>query len=670
MPREPSGTVAVGAIPREPPGFQPRPDLLAELDEVLTEKLAPCSVTGVPGAGTTQLAAAYARATLARGCRLVAWVSARDRGSLLGGLAAVADAAGLSGAGAGQGSADRGQLVRRWLEADGERCLVVFDDVADPETVRPFLPSGGAARVIVTSHQGPDLGTSVKVEAFSAEEALAFLAGRAGLADAAAAGPVAAELGHLPLALAPAAAVIAGRQLDPGPYLDQLRARPGAPQLAGEQEYPAAAAQAVRLSLDAAREADPAGLCAGVMGLVSVLSGAGVRRDLLHSAGQLGAFGGRRVVGGEVDDALEQAARWSLLTFSLDGQVILVSRLVTQVIRDGLARGGRLAAACRAAAAVLEARAQALAGSADRPAVRDVPGQVTALAEAARPVAGTDEILTQVLLRLRFLALYYLIELGDSAEQAIAVGEPLTADLERMLGPGHHDTLNSRNSLAAAYQAADRPADAIALFEQILVIRERSLGPEHPDTLTTQNNLAFGYQAAGRASEARLLFELTLAARERLLGPGHPSTLISRGNLAAAYRDEGRADDALRLFEQTLTGRETVLGAEHPDTVTSRVNLAAAYRDAGRTADLIPLVEQILATRERLLGPAHPRTLAARNNLAAAYRETGRVTEAIPLFEQTLAHCEQLYGAGHPRTLRVRKGLARARESAGQAGPD
>ena len=75
MPREPSGSLAVGAIPREPPGFQPRADLLAELDEAAAGALAPCSVTGVPGAGTTQLAAAYARATLAQGARLVAWVS-------------------------------------------------------------------------------------------------------------------------------------------------------------------------------------------------------------------------------------------------------------------------------------------------------------------------------------------------------------------------------------------------------------------------------------------------------------------------------------------------------------------------------------------------------------------------------------------------------------------
>jgi tetratricopeptide (TPR) repeat protein len=424
------------------------------------------------------------------------------------------------------------------------------------------------------------------------------------------------------------------------------------------------------MSLDAAQAADPVGVCSGAMDFISVLSLAGVRRDLLHAAGQRGALGGRRVAAAQVDAALEQAARWSLLTFSLDGQVVLVNRLVTQVIRDRLARWHRLAAVCRGVASVLETRAEELAGSPDRPAVRDVPEQVTALAAAARPAAGTDEALTRLLLRLRFLALYHLIELGDSAEQAITAGETLTADLERLLGPDHHDTLNARNSLAAAYQAARRPADAIPLFEQTLVVRERLLGPEHPDTLTTQNNLAAGYQEAGRVGEARLLFELTLAARERLLGPSHPSTLISLGNLAAAYRDEGRADDALRLFEQTLKGREAVLGADHPDTVTARVNLAAAYRQAGRIADAIPLVERTLATRERLLGANHPGTLTARNNLAAAYREAGRVTEAIPLFERTVADCERLLGADHPRTLRARKSLARAREAAADGTQD
>lgn len=664
---EPPPSLAVGAIPREPPGFQPRPDLLAALDRAGAQGLVARSASGMPGTGTTQLAAAYARARLAQGWRLVAWVSAADPGTLAGGLAAVADAAGLSGRDGGNDAGDRGQLVRRWLEADGDRCLLVFDDVADPAAVRPYLPAAGAAQVIVTSHQEPDLGTNLPVGVFSAAEAQAFLSRHAGLPEAAA-GAVAAGLGYLPLALAQAAAVITGRHLDHGAYLGQLRAVPVTGRLAGEDEYPPGTAQAVLLCLDAARAADPAGVCSGTMALVSVLSLAGVRRDLLHAAGQLGALGGRRVAAGQVDAALEHAARWSLLTFSLDGQVVLANRLVARVIRDWLAGRQRLAAICLGAASVLEARGEELAGSPDRAAVRDVPEQVTALAAAARPAAGTDEALTRILLRLRFLALYHLIELGDSAEQAVMTGEALMADLERELGPEHHDTLNCQNSLAAAYQAAGRPAAAIPLFEQILVVRERLLGPEHPDTLTTQNNLAAGYQEAGRVGEARLLFELTLAARERLLGPGHPSTLVSLGNLAAAYRDEGRPDEALQLFEQTLKGRETVLGADHQDTAAARVNLAAAYRQAGRVADAVPLLERTLATRERLLGASHPGTLLARNNLAAAYREAGRVTEAIPLFERTVADCERLLGADHPRTLRARRSLARARESAA-AGP-
>ena len=49
---------------------------------------------------------------------------------------------------------------------------------------------------------------------FSAEEALALLDGRTGLADEAGASAVAAELGYLPLALDQAAAVIAGQHLD------------------------------------------------------------------------------------------------------------------------------------------------------------------------------------------------------------------------------------------------------------------------------------------------------------------------------------------------------------------------------------------------------------------------------------------------------------------------
>ena len=77
---------------------------------------------------------------------------------------------------------------------------------------------------------------------------------------------------------------------------------------------------------------------------MAVLSAAGVRRDLLHAAGQAGALirGGHRVAADLVDRALARLAERSLLTFSLDGQTIIAHRLVMRVVRDGLARRGRL----------------------------------------------------------------------------------------------------------------------------------------------------------------------------------------------------------------------------------------------------------------------------------------------------------------------------------------
>ena len=150
-PEAASHQVVVGEIPVEPPGFQPRAGLLAELDRAGARVSVIHAGTGLHGLGATQLAAAYARAKLEAGWRLVAWVNGADTGSLLAGLAAVADAAGLTDDDSGRGITDAAATVRHWLETDGDRCLLVFDDVSDPEVLRAFIPARGTARVLITS---------------------------------------------------------------------------------------------------------------------------------------------------------------------------------------------------------------------------------------------------------------------------------------------------------------------------------------------------------------------------------------------------------------------------------------------------------------------------------------------------------------------------------------
>lgn len=660
-----TGPVVIGDVPQQPRGWQPRPDLLAILDDARPgSRMVVRAVTGMRGVGKTQLAAAYARSRIDDQWRLVTWINAETANALLAGLADTADALGLAPA---EDPSARGRALRHWLEADGTDCLIVFDNATSAELLQPFLPVSGNARVIITSnqHSMSALGEPVEVQIFTEDEGLTYLAGRTRINDHAGASALGQELGWLPLALAQATAVITAQHLDYDTYLARLNGKAVANLLAPFDggQYPRSVAAAILLSLDTV--ADETGACAAVMNLLAVLSPAGVRRTLVHVAAAPVGLGLDREEGEfspEVtDEALGRLAAASLLTFSIDGNTIIAHRLVTRVIREHLSAAGNLTNVCLVVADCLmeHARSQHRTWHQDRGATRDLAGQLTALQQTMAACQNTD-LLTVVMFGLSTYAGYFFGQLGDSATQAIAINQVLLADSQQFPEAFFPGTSIIRNNLALVYQSAGRTAEAAPMLEQALIERERLAGPDDPNTLVIRNNLAEAYRAAGRTAEAITLHEQTLADRQRILGTDDPDTLATRNNLAEAYRATGRIAEALGLLDQTYADSRRILGAEHPATLTSRTNLALAYLDAGRVTEATHLLEQTLGVRLRLIGPDHPDTLNAINNLAVAYSSADRTTDAIRLFEKSFTDHLRVLGPGHPHTLLSRLNLVQA----------
>jgi hypothetical protein len=275
--------VVVGEVLREPLAFQPRDDLMRQVEGALrgVAVAVVCALAGGRGVGKSQLAGAYARRRIAGGCPLVGWVNAETTDQLRIGLAEIAERYGVADP---DGDSERSaRRLREHLSTGSSEGLLVFDNATDADAISRYAPVASGVEVIATTTDRSfgGLGRLVDVTVYDRAESLVYLGERTGLDDADGAGRVAEELGDSPLALAQAAAVIVARRL---PYAEYLALLAGAPvgqvltRRAGEP-YPRGTAEAILVALDAAENTDPTGWVERVLRLLAVLSPDGVPRD-------------------------------------------------------------------------------------------------------------------------------------------------------------------------------------------------------------------------------------------------------------------------------------------------------------------------------------------------------------------------------------------------------
>ncbi|MDN2495885.1 tetratricopeptide repeat protein [Nocardia nova] len=671
--------VVVGLVPRKPAHFIHREQLTA-LGDGLARGEGAVVVTGMRGAGKTQLAAAYARAVLDHESGLVGWVNAETAGTLFTGLAEIAHHIGVAAAdGDPVKSAHR---LRDYFNNHSDPHLLVLDNATDPDLLRTITPTRGGARVVITAADNAVRHLAdVIVEAgtgYTPEQAREFLrAATAIIDDPYGEKALAVELGCLPLALAAAASTITAARppLSYSVYLQRLRSQPlpSALRRRADADYPQSTDQAIMLSVHAAeastgdRRLDA--VVRWLLRLFAVLAPSGVSRELLrHRNPDMDVL---------VDDGIDHCVRHSLLSWSNEETSLLAHRLTARVLRE---RARDTESGDEILAEALSLLGMRLFGPdiawAHRGEGAELVDHIEAVWASDLPARAHDSLRERAV-QIRLWALNHLIDTA-SLTRAIAMGLQTVADAERILGPDHLYTLASRNDLASAYASARQFDEACPVFEQTVTDSKRILGPDHPKTLVARGNLAKAYRIAGRLQEAITLYEQTLADCERILGLDHPETLGARNNLAYTYGDAGRLDEAIILHEKTLTDRVRVLGPDHPETLASLNNIASACESAGELNLAITLFERLCVDSERIFGPDHVYTLLYRNNLAHAHGVAythgadRHLDTAIDLYERVLADRERILGPDHPDTLisRTDLGWLRDRRSPDQDNPD
>lgn len=670
--------VRTGSVPALADGFSARPEtgpgtgatLIAGTSTVLVPGRAPADAAAdwPASCGKTQIAAHLAETLCqSRDVGLLAWVTASSRASVLAGyVEAAATALGADPAGDAESVAAR---FAAWLAGTGQSWLVVLDALTDPADMEGLWPGGPAGRVLITTSNpaavpAEIMASAVAVGGFSPRESLGYLMGRLTTDPDQRLGAIdlVKDLNCEPLALAQASAVIASSALSCRDYRDYFVRRRD--HLAGTTgTEPAAASVTWTFSVEQADRLSPDGAARSVLALGAVLDGHAIPGAIFATPAASGYLPG----GGTGSPADQERVRAALLILERAGLLaiepgetwptIRMSQTVQAATRSAMP-AQMLEQTVRAAAdAVLEAW----------PEEEGLPWLASELRSCAAALQrNAGDLLWAGGCHPLLMRAGRSLDAAHMAGPAVMHWRELVAASDRILGPGHQDTLVAGEQLARACLAAGRAPEAVPWFQWVLTRRLRALGPEHPATLAARRSLGHALVAAGQLSDAITALDTAVGDYERVHGTDHLETLDARDELAAAYYAAGQARAAVQLAQRTLAGRERIQGAQHPDTMATRQKLAGALLAAGRSKEALAQYKRVVADRERVLGPDHLDTIAARGSLGSAYHSAGRMASALQLYEETRDGYERVLGADHPDTLAYRASLANAYYAAGR----
>ena len=682
-------------------------------------------LSGPGGVGKTQLAAVLAEAAWADGrLDLLVWVTASSRHTVLAGYAqAAVEVLGVDGT-------DQDRAASRllaWLAATDRRWLVVLDDLADPADLHrlwpPSLASNGRTVVTTRRRDAALAGTGrtlVEVGLFTPAESVAYLterlAGRPELVEDPAA--LADALGHLPLALAQAAAYLLDREVSCTAYLALLAdrglrladLRPGVL----PDDHDRALAATWSLSAELADQAPHPGVAEPLLRLASVLDSNGIPDAVLRTPAVTSWLTAKRLADGGYRGGVERLRRLLWLNARTAEPITRsqrlqarVSRRVTgwliqrfagepvteTVVHDTIRRLHLLSLATHDPASHARTlRVHALVqratreGAPPKELAQVVRVAADALTEAWQTARQVPEVGGAFYANARALtetapdslwdgpdgphlvltvAGEFLVDVGQ-VRAAVEYLTWLAAEARRRLEPDSVYALGVRQALSVALSRAGDQSAAVAEMEGVYADAVRVVGPGSPGILWVRHNLATSWYQAGRVAEAAAEMERLLTDAAAIPGRYHEFTLYTRHTLVHLRGELGDAAAAVAGYEELLVDGRRLRGPQAAQLeLRIRVQLAHWHGKDGDAAVAVTELETLIAEQTPLLGPHHRRVLAMRQSLAQWRGEAGDPAGAVAAFEELLADWLLVQAPDNPDTMTTRQFLAQWRGAAG-----
>jgi serine/threonine protein kinase len=577
--------------------FTGRTEPLQRIRESLetTRLLAVVALHGLGGVGKTQLALEYAYRH-AGDYRLVAWIHAEQPETIAAGYSSIGRALNLL---AKPNEREMLEDVRSWLERN-DRWLLVFDNVRDPATIRPYLPRSQTGHILVTSrHQSwRGLAASVAIDVLDRHEAVDFLLRRTGEIDEKQAAELSHELGRLPLALEEAAAYIEATGRTIGSYIPLLRSHRDRV-LPPTADRSGAVRTTWELSFREIEQDAPASL--DLLKVCAFLAPDDIPRALFRVDGDGAPETLRAPLRDEIafDECIATLRRYSLIRREPDS--LSIHRLVQLATRERLTERER-AQWTGTALSLMEGAypADAIAGDSSPESGRLLPHAMSVLSQP-----DCHEFHPQLAASvLRRTGIYMSARgLHDRARENL---ERALALFERASDPDAAQIGGTLWELGMVLYAIGEPESARERLELALRVLAKKPGPAtrvlYPQSLIA---LAWVLRTLGRFEETHAIALKCLELVERLAGPYHPLVAMSLALMARADWSLNRIaaaranlDRAHAVLEQVKNSLPLICGTWYA--------LAQVHLDLGELDLAFTCATRGLAVGEPAYGRDHP----------------------------------------------------------------